>query len=156
MLLYIHVDEQAAVSLCSCMQSVSQQWSVYPLVVFTHPFISRLMKYNSGRHSLPKIWSSWFVETCHEQWPSYPMISATFLECFSLLLCWHLYLPPSSVMLSQPLKLSDRPFLTLKTSSFHLTPPHFLKLSKKTKCLRWNSLLRSETRRFSLLAVFNP
>jgi hypothetical protein len=41
---------------------------------------------------------------------------------------------PSSVMLSQPaqlLKLSDRPFLPLKTSSFYPTPPQFLSFTNR-------------------------
>jgi hypothetical protein len=112
-------------------------YPINPLLVFTHPFIPFLMKYNSGSHSLPKVWSSWFVENLSRTVAflsnGFSYFTGKFVAAFVLA-----FVPaPSSVMLSQPvllLKLSDRPFLPLKTS-FYLTPPHFLNFSNRRNAI---------------------
>jgi len=117
-----------AVACCLCPSK--------PLLVLTQPFISLPGKYKSGSGSLPKIWSSWFVEnlsgTVAFLSNGFSYFPGMYFAAFVLA-----FVPaPSSVMLSQPvqlLKLSDRPFLSLKTR----TTPLF-ELFKQTKCLRWS------------------
>ena len=130
---------QCQVFLRSCLLDWSQQWSVVPLLVSTHPCISLHRKYNSVRHSLPKIWSSWFVghlsRTVAFFSNGFSYFPGKFFAAFLLA-----FVPaPSSVMLSQPtpiLKLSDRPLSANEYLFLSYTTP--FELCKHTKYLRWS------------------